>query len=82
MLLSSELNLIFMKSFSHSPILPSIFVSIKCLISSQRFVKFANIFLLPSAEMKTKYLFPLFSSICPSALQMNRYNVFALLVFS
>ena len=70
--LSSELNL--MKSFSYSHFLPPFVVSLRCLISSQSFANFANTFLLPSVEVKTKYLFPLFSSIYPSALPMIRYN--------
>ena len=72
--LSSKLNLIFIKCFSFSPFLPSFIVSIRC--SSQSFVNFANTFLLPNVELKTKYLFPLFSSIYPSALPMIRYNGF------
>ena len=71
-----------MKSFSHSPFLPSFIVSIRCLISSQSFANFANTFLLPSIEVNAKYLFPLFSSMYPSALPMIRYNGFTLLIFS
>ena len=52
------------------------------LTSSQSFVNFANTFLLPSVEIKTKYLFPLFSSIYLSASPMIRYNGFTLLRFS
>ena len=59
-----------MKSFSYQPFLPSFIVSIRCFISSQSFLNFANTFLLPSIEVKTKYFFPLFSSIYPSALPM------------
>ena len=50
--------------------------SIRCLISSQSLVNSVNTFLLPSLEVKTKYLFSLFSSIYPSALQIIRYNGF------
>ena len=71
-----------MKSFSHSPFLPSFIVSIRCLISSQNFVTFANTFLLTSVEVQTKYLFQLLSSIYPSALPMTRHNGFTLLLFS
>ena len=71
-----------MKSFSYSSFLPSFIVSIRCLISSQSFVNFANTFLLPSVEVKTKYLFPLFSAIYPSALPIIRYYGFTLLIFS
>ena len=71
-----------MKSFSYSSFLPSFTVSMKCLILSQSFVNFDNTFLLPSVEVKTKYLLPLFSSIIPSALPMIRYIGFTLLMFS
>ena len=57
-------------------------VSLRCLISSQIFSSFANTFLLPSVEVKTKYWFPLFSSTYPSALPIIRYNGFTLLTFS
>ena len=67
-----------MKSFSYSPFLPSFIVSVRCLISSQTFANFANTFLLPSVEVKTKYLFALFSLIYLSALPMIRYNGFTL----
>ena len=80
--LSSELNWIFMKSFSYSPFLPSFIASIRCLILSESFVNFANTVLLPYVELKTKYLFPLFSSICPSASPMIRHNALTLLILS
>ena len=50
--------------------------------SPQSFVSFVNSFLLPSVEVKTKYLLPMFSSIYPSGLTMIRYNGFTLLIFS
>ena len=52
-------NLIFIKSFLYSPVLPLFIVSIRYLVSSQSFVIFANTSLFPSVEAKTKYLFPL-----------------------
>ena len=70
-----ELNLIFMKPFSNSPFLPSFIDSIRCLMSSQNFGNFANAFLLTSVEVKTKYFFPLSSSIYPSALPMIRFTL-------
>ena len=39
-------------------------------------------FLLPSVEVKTKYLFPLFSLIYPSTLPIIRNEGFTLLIFS
>ena len=71
-----------MKSSSYLPFLPSFVIAIRWLIPSESFGTFANIFLLPSVEIKTKYLFPLFSSIYPSALPMIRYNGFTVLIFS
>ena len=46
----------------------------RCLIYPQNFSNFANTFLLPTVEVKTKYLFPLFSLIYQSALPMIRYK--------
>ena len=71
-----------MKFFSYSPFLPSSFVSVRCSISSKSFVNFANTFLLPSVEAKTKNLFSLLSSIYPFALPMIRYKGHTLLIFS
>ena len=72
-----------MKSFSYSPFFfTHLNVSIRSLISSQSFANFANIILLTSVEVKTKYLFPLFSLIYPSASPMIRYNGFKLLILS
>ena len=65
-----------MKSFSYSAFLPSFTVSIRRLISSRNFVNFVNTFLLASAQVKSKYLFPLFSLIYPTALPIIRYNGF------
>ena len=45
-------------------------------------MNFANTILLSFAEVKTNYLFPLFSSTYPSALLIIRYNGFTLLIFS
>ena len=53
----------------------------QCIISFQSFVSFANTFLLPSVEVKTKCSLPLFSLIYPSTLPMSRYNGFTLLYF-
>ena len=65
--LSSELNLIFIKSFLYSHDLSFIF-SIRYLIFFHSSVYFVNISLLLSLETKVKYLFPLLSSVYPSTL--------------
>ena len=57
--LSSELNLIFIKSFTYSPGLLSIF-SMRSVILSQSSVYFSNTSLFLSVEAKNKYLFPFF----------------------
>ena len=54
-----------MKSFLYSPALSSIVLS-RLLILSQSSVYFSNTSLFLSAEAKTKYLFPFFSSMYPS----------------
>ena len=46
------------------------------------FVNFANSFLLPTIEVKSKYMFSLFSSIYPFALPMIMYNGFTVIIFS
>ena len=77
--LSSHSNLIFIKSFFIHLFLSPFIVSVRYLISSESFINFANTYLLPSAEIKTKYLFALFSSIYPSTLPIIRFNEFTLL---
>ena len=61
MWLSSELNLIFLKSFPYLPVLPFIFSmelhSVRFLIPSQSSIYFANTSLSLSVEAKTKYFF-------------------------
>ena len=57
-----------MKSFTYLHFLPPFVVSLICLISLQSFENFVNTLLLPSVEVKSKYLLPLFSSIYLSAL--------------
>ena len=71
-----------MKSFSYSPFLTSFIVLIRCVIWSQSFVNFNITFLLPSVEVKTKDLLPLFSSIYSSVLPVSRHNKFTLLILS
>ena len=61
--LSSVLNLIFIKSLPYSPFLPPFIVSISFLIPSQSSVYFFNTSYFSSAESKTKYLLPFFTSI-------------------
>ena len=62
--------------------LPPFIVSILFLIPFQSFVNFFNTSLFSSVELKTKYLFPLFSLGCRSTLPIIRYKRFALQIFS
>ena len=58
--LSSELNLIFIKTFLYSPAWPLCIVLIKYLISSQNVLYFINTSLFLFLEAKIKYLFSFF----------------------
>ena len=70
----SVLNLIFVKSLPCSPSLPPYIVLISFLIPSQSSVYFSHTSLFLSVESKTKYLLPLFSSICPSTSPIIRFK--------
>ena len=70
-----------MKSFSYSHFLPPFVVLIRCLISSQSAVNFANTFLLPNVEVKIKYFFQLFSLMYPSDVPVIRRTGFKLTIF-
>ena len=72
--LLSELNLIFMKSFSYSPASPPFIALIRYLISSQSFAYFANTSLFLSVEANVKYLFPFFPSLYPSTSPIIKYK--------
>ena len=79
----SDSNLILIKSLSYLPVLLPFMVSISFLIPSQSYLYFFNIFFFSSVgynsiEVKTKYLFPLFSVIYPSTLPIIRYKGFTL----
>ena len=76
---SFELNLIFIKSFLHSPDLPPFIVLIKYLILSQSSVYFFNTSLFSSLEAKLSiYILPFFSSMCPSVVLTITCKGFAL----
>ena len=66
--LSSDSNVVFMKSFLQLIGSPPLLVFILFLVSFQIFVYFSNTPLLLFAEAKIKYLSPLFSSMYPPTL--------------
>ena len=71
----------FVKSLPYSPFLPPFIVSILFLIPSQSSGYLFNTSLFSSVESKTKYLFPLFSSIYPITSPIIRYKGFILEIF-
>ena len=70
----------FHEIFSYSPALPLYIVLIRYLILPQSFLYFVNTSLF--VEAKIKYLFPLVSSMFPSALLIMSYKGFTLWIFS
>ena len=80
--LSSESNLIFMKSFLNSPGLLPFIVSIQFLIPSQSSVYFVNTSLFLSVKTRVKYLLPFSSLMYPSILLIINYKRFTLLIFT